>query len=72
MSRLRWPDSTNEVSEKPGTIQRGRTAPGAGHEEPVFPWSRADFRHHVLRLVREYVPTIMEELHTIVDLSDPD
>ena len=32
------------------------TAPGAGHEEPVFPWSRADFRHHVLRLVREYVP----------------
>ena len=21
MSRLRWPDSTNEVSEKPGTIQ---------------------------------------------------
>jgi hypothetical protein len=48
------------------------TAPGAGHEEPVFPWSRADFRHHVLRLVREYVPAIMEELHTIVDLSDPD
>ena len=32
------------------------TAPGAGQEEPVFPWSRADFRHHVLRLVREYVP----------------
>ena len=22
----------------------------------MFPWSRADFRHHVLRLVREYVP----------------
>ena len=21
MSRLRWPDSTNSVSEKPGTIQ---------------------------------------------------
>ena len=38
----------------------------------MFPWSRADFRHHVLRLVREYVPAIMEELHTIVDLSDPD
>ena len=48
------------------------TASGAGHEEPVFPWSRADFRHHVLRLVREYVSAIMEELHTIVDLSDPD
>ena len=48
------------------------TAPGAGHEEPVFPWSRADFRHHVLRLVREYVPAIMEELHTIADLRDPD
>ena len=46
------------------------TAPGAGHEEPVFPWSRADFRHHVLRLVREYVPAIMEELHTIADRSD--
>ena len=26
MSRLRWPDSTNSVSEKPGTIQYG----GAG------------------------------------------
>ena len=38
----------------------------------MFPWSRADFRYHVLRLVREYVPAIMEELHTIVDLSDPD
>ena len=38
----------------------------------MFPWSRADFRHHVLRLVREHVPAIMEELHTIVDLSDPD
>ena len=38
----------------------------------MFPWSRADFRHHVLRLVREYVPAIMEELHTIVDLRDPD
>ena len=48
------------------------TAPGAGHEEPVFPWDRADFRHHVLRLVREYVPAIMEELHTIADLRDPD
>ena len=23
MSRLRWPDSTNSVSEKPGTIQSG-------------------------------------------------
>ena len=48
------------------------TAPGAGHEEPVFPWDRADFRNHVLRLVREYVPAIMEELHTIADLRDPD
>ena len=38
----------------------------------MFPWSGADCRHHVLRLVREYVPAIMEELHTIVDLSDPD
>ena len=38
----------------------------------MFPWSRADFRHHVLRLVREYVPAIMEELHTIADLRDPD
>ena len=38
----------------------------------MFPWSRANFRHHVLRLVREHVPAIMEELHTIVDLSDPD
>ena len=38
----------------------------------MFSWSRADFRYHVLRLVREYVPAIMEELHTIVDLSDPD
>ena len=46
------------------------TAPGAGHEEPVFPWSHADFRHHVLRLVREYVPAIIEELHTIADRSD--
>ena len=34
--------------------------------------SRSDFRHHVLRLVREYVPAIMEELHTIADLRDPD
>ena len=42
------------------------------NEEPVFPWDRADFRHHVLRLVREYVPAIMEELHTIADLRDPD
>ena len=25
------------------------TAPGAGHEEPVFPWDHADFRNHVLR-----------------------
>ena len=41
-----------------------------GNEEPVFPWSRADFRNHVLRLVREYVPAIMEELHTIADRSD--
>ena len=48
------------------------TAPGAGHEEPVFPWSRADFRNHVLRLVRKNVPEIMEDLHTIADLSDPD
>ena len=24
MSRLRWPDSTNSVSEKPGTIQNHR------------------------------------------------
>ena len=46
------------------------TAPGAGHEEPVFPWSHADFRNHVLRLVREYVPAIIEELHTIADRSD--
>ena len=47
-------------------------APGAGHEEPVFPWSRSDFRHHVLRLVRTNVPEIMGDLHTITDLSDPD
>ena len=40
------------------------------NEEPVFPWSRADCRHHVLRLVREYVPAIIEELHTIADRSD--
>ena len=40
------------------------------NEEPVFPWSRADFRNHVLRLVREYVPAIIEELHTIADRSD--
>ena len=40
------------------------------NEEPVFPWDHADFRHHVLRLVREYVPAIMEELHTIADRSD--
>ena len=38
----------------------------------MFPWSRSDFRHHVLRLVREHVPAIMEDLHTIADLSDPD
>ena len=25
MSRLRWPDSTNSVSEKPGTIQERET-----------------------------------------------
>ena len=48
------------------------TAPGAGHEEPVFPWSCADFRNHVLRLVRTNVPEIMADLHTIADLSDPD
>ena len=24
------------------------------NEEPVFPWDRADFRHHILRLVREF------------------
>ena len=24
MSRLRWPDSTNSVSEKPGTIQSAK------------------------------------------------
>ena len=38
--------------------ERCLTAPGAGHEEPVFPWSRADtgFRNHVLRLVRKNVP----------------
>ena len=48
------------------------TAPGAGHEEPVFPWSRSDFRNHVLRLVRENVPEIMADLHTIADLNDPD
>ena len=44
--------------------ERCPTAPGAGHEEPVFPWSRANFRHHVLRLVRKNVPEIMEDLHT--------
>ena len=33
--------------------ERCPTVPGAGHEEPVFPWSRANFRHHVLRLVRK-------------------
>ena len=38
----------------------------------MFPWSRSDFRHHALRLVRKHVPTIMEDLHTIADLSDPD
>ena len=48
------------------------TAPGAGYEEPVFPWSRADFRNHVLRLVRKKVPEIMADLHTIADLSAPD
>ena len=52
--------------------ERCPTAPGAGHEEPVFPWSRANFRHHVLRLVRKNVPEIMEDLHTIADRSDPD
>ena len=38
--------------------ERCLTAPGAGHEEPVLRWSRADtgFRNHVLRLVRENVP----------------
>ena len=30
MSRLRWPDSTNSVSEKPGTIQTD-----VGHEQDV-------------------------------------
>ena len=40
------------------------------NEEPVFPWDRADFRHHVLRHVRKYVPAIMEDLHTIADRSD--
>ena len=38
----------------------------------MFPWSRSDFRHHVLRLVREHVPAIMEDLHMIADLSEPD
>ena len=38
----------------------------------MFPWSRSDFCHRVLRLVREHVPAIMEDLHTIADLSDPD
>ena len=38
----------------------------------MFPWSRADFRHHVLRLVREYVPRSWRSCTTIVDLSDPD
>ena len=27
MSRLRWPESTNSVSEKPGTIQERYTLP---------------------------------------------
>ena len=40
------------------------------NEEPVFPWDRADFRDHVLRHVRQYVPAIMEDLHTIADRSD--
>ena len=48
------------------------TALGVDQKEPEFPWSRADFRNHVLRLVNEYVPAIMEELHTIADLRDPD
>ena len=30
MSRLRWPDSTNSVSEKPGTIQYRVGAKGGG------------------------------------------
>ena len=38
----------------------------------MFPWSRADFRHHVLRLVREYVPRSWRSCTPIVDLSDPD
>ena len=28
MSRLRWPDSTNSVSEKPGTIQSAASSIG--------------------------------------------
>ncbi len=31
MSRLRWPDSTNSVSEKPGTIQSARAVAGERH-----------------------------------------
>ena len=35
MSRRRWPDSTNSLSEKPGTIQAGLDA-GRGHRHPGY------------------------------------
>ena len=37
MSRLRWPDSTNSVSDDPGTVQSGRgpVLYAAGHEHSL-------------------------------------
>ena len=38
MSRLRWPDSTNSVSEKPGTIHsHAVSAPDEVRDEVPFP-----------------------------------
>ena len=40
MSRLRWPDSTNSVSEKPGTIHSGSSVRARSHHAlggPVVP-----------------------------------
>ena len=35
MSRLRWPDSTNSVSEKPGTIHNVRPHSSLGQQAPA-------------------------------------
>ena len=76
MSRLRWPDSTNSVSEKPGTIQKVYSSEKEvtedgewQHTKVVLKPLNAEFDPIVLLPSDEGEVLVIAELHRVLGVS---